>query len=622
MYVVTFYSFKGGVGRTMAMVNVAADLAKRGRRVLMVDFDLEAPGLSDFGLISKKDKMPGLVEFITEYKISGRPPALENFVYQSSKYPETKDRLWVMPAGCQNGDYQTLFSEIGWNDLYENNNGYLLMEDLRAQWEATISPDYVFIDSRTGYTDIAGICTRQLPDAVCLVFVPNRQNLTGLTKITAEIKAQLELPDLRHPKLHFVASNIPTAEDDELVLQRALGNFSRQLEYSEPTAIIHHYNSLALINEAVFTLDYPKNPLSIEYKGLADEITRGNLSDRFTAIEFSNTVIQKAVSGKINLSEQEIDERLSQLEFKFTSDSEVLFWLSRARRSLGNFEESEILLDSAIKNGLNTPRGFLDRIINRINSPSRDSRKTIHEDLSKILEMRSVLPSELLWTIKLAVRSSYENPLKILNSPAISELDSEDIVHLAHKLLDNAKTVELSVELLLSTINSNRIGEENAEEALYVLTLGLIAAGRLEKAIETIGRTKAGLTGHMDVSTLFNLGMAKYWSSEADSNICFEAVMDLLSVETASISANQLQCISFAAFALGNMPKAYSTLEQARTKASEQSGPVFSCWRYLEVGPKLFEEDIGEMKKLYEGEKIYPVFCRNNRISKARPQNH
>ncbi len=40
MYTVTFYSFKGGVGRTMALVNVAFELAKQGRSIMMVDFDL------------------------------------------------------------------------------------------------------------------------------------------------------------------------------------------------------------------------------------------------------------------------------------------------------------------------------------------------------------------------------------------------------------------------------------------------------------------------------------------------------------------------------------------------------------------------------------------------------
>ena len=43
MYVATFYSFKGGVGRTLALLNVAYELADSGLKVLVVDFDLEAP---------------------------------------------------------------------------------------------------------------------------------------------------------------------------------------------------------------------------------------------------------------------------------------------------------------------------------------------------------------------------------------------------------------------------------------------------------------------------------------------------------------------------------------------------------------------------------------------------
>ncbi|WP_246844050.1 ParA family protein, partial [Hydrocoleum sp. CS-953] len=43
---VTFYSFKGGVGRTTALTHVASILAMRGRKVVAVDLDLEAPGLS------------------------------------------------------------------------------------------------------------------------------------------------------------------------------------------------------------------------------------------------------------------------------------------------------------------------------------------------------------------------------------------------------------------------------------------------------------------------------------------------------------------------------------------------------------------------------------------------
>src|SRR3954468_1745333 len=46
--VVTFYSYKGGTGRTMALANVAWILAANGKRVLVADWDLESPGLPRF----------------------------------------------------------------------------------------------------------------------------------------------------------------------------------------------------------------------------------------------------------------------------------------------------------------------------------------------------------------------------------------------------------------------------------------------------------------------------------------------------------------------------------------------------------------------------------------------
>ena len=48
--IITFYSYKGGVGRSMALANVATLLSKWGKRVLMIDWDLEAPGLENFFL--------------------------------------------------------------------------------------------------------------------------------------------------------------------------------------------------------------------------------------------------------------------------------------------------------------------------------------------------------------------------------------------------------------------------------------------------------------------------------------------------------------------------------------------------------------------------------------------
>ena len=73
MIVVTFYSFKGGVGRSMALANVAELLAKKGRRVVVCDFDLEAPGIERFAVDNdhvarEMHSWPGVVDLLTEYK--------------------------------------------------------------------------------------------------------------------------------------------------------------------------------------------------------------------------------------------------------------------------------------------------------------------------------------------------------------------------------------------------------------------------------------------------------------------------------------------------------------------------------------------------------------------------
>ncbi len=68
MYVTTFYSFRGGVGRTMSLVNIAAHLAQTGRRVLIVDFDLEAPGIRTYqSMGNPAGETNGLVDYIKKY---------------------------------------------------------------------------------------------------------------------------------------------------------------------------------------------------------------------------------------------------------------------------------------------------------------------------------------------------------------------------------------------------------------------------------------------------------------------------------------------------------------------------------------------------------------------------
>ena len=72
--VYTFYSYKGGVGRSMAMANVGALLAVWGKKVLLIDWDLEAPGLENYlkegneHSISEVGKKEGLIDLLLKRK--------------------------------------------------------------------------------------------------------------------------------------------------------------------------------------------------------------------------------------------------------------------------------------------------------------------------------------------------------------------------------------------------------------------------------------------------------------------------------------------------------------------------------------------------------------------------
>ena len=185
MFVTTFYSYKGGVGRTMALANVASELSRRGETVLVADFDLE---LRDYraSLSMRTNRRPTKCRvWWTSSSLAGiRARArIREFVCKHTDDDPSHGPIFVMPAGKMDDAYGSRLHQIDFDLLYRDLDGYLLFEDIRAQWERLLKVDYVLINSRTGHTDIGGICTRQLPDLIAFVFWPNIQNLNGLKSI-------------------------------------------------------------------------------------------------------------------------------------------------------------------------------------------------------------------------------------------------------------------------------------------------------------------------------------------------------------------------------------------------------------------------------------------------------
>jgi MinD-like ATPase involved in chromosome partitioning or flagellar assembly len=286
MYTITFYSFKGGVGRTMALVNVAAELAKRGRKVLLVDFDLEAPGLETFNHLRPPQRHPGIVEYVTEYMHTKCAPDVRSYIYSAGSLGEKGGQIWVMPAGRRDTEYQSALAKINWLELYREHDGFLLLEDTKAQWEQEYKPDYVLIDSRTGHTDVEGICTRQLPDAVVVLFFPNEQNLVGLRDVCRRIRAEQTSGLQKAIRLYFVMSNVPDLDDENQDLWRLLMQFQKELGYKKLDATIYRYESTMLFNQDIFVLKRPNSRLARDYRGLVRRLIVYNWADRDGALLF------------------------------------------------------------------------------------------------------------------------------------------------------------------------------------------------------------------------------------------------------------------------------------------------------------------------------------------------
>ena len=186
--IITFYSYKGGTGRTMAVANIAWLLASRGKKVLAVDFDLEAPGLwryfSRFHKGLQQEK--GLIDLLLAAS-SAEDFADINWKEYVTEVSFQQVSLSLMTSGQAGDEYPSRVLNFDWATFFRDSRGGEFIESMRTRWKQEY--DFTLIDSRTGITDTGGICTILLPDMIIPVFVSNRQSLEGVVDVIKRAQA-------------------------------------------------------------------------------------------------------------------------------------------------------------------------------------------------------------------------------------------------------------------------------------------------------------------------------------------------------------------------------------------------------------------------------------------------
>ncbi|HEY6494225.1 MAG TPA: FxSxx-COOH system tetratricopeptide repeat protein [Trebonia sp.] len=299
--IVTFYSYKGGTGRTMALANVAWIMASNGLKVLVVDWDLDSPGLHKYFHPFLDSKLvaatPGVIELINDYlwvaaEQMDQPgdwrrqyarilPHAVSVNWEGFPRGGTLD---YVSAGRQNRDYSSSLTSIDWDNFYDRLSGGQFIDALRDDMQAHY--DYTLIDSRTGLSDIADICTVHLPDILVDCFTLNDQSIDGAAAVAKSVDQRYHYRSIR---VLPVPMRIDEAEKDKadagLDLARsrfdpfpkAMGEYERNEYWA---SVVIPYKPYYAFEETLAAFgDAPRSPLTLlgAYERLAAAITDGRV---------------------------------------------------------------------------------------------------------------------------------------------------------------------------------------------------------------------------------------------------------------------------------------------------------------------------------------------------------
>jgi len=343
MKTITFYSYKGGVGRTLALANIAKRLAEFGKKVCIIDFDLDAPGLQHKfkDNIGSNGINQGIVDYINYFNChNSTPKSLTDYItpiiFKSQKY---KDIDFIAAGNVYSDKYwKTLFS-IDWVNMFykKDSQGVALFVDLKERIKKELKPDYLLIDSRTGISEISGITMSLLADEIVLFAAKNDENLQGIKQIIKTL-AQPENTLLgKLPKLNFVLCRIPYFENpnEKIIEQRAVYEVDRDLKKFikeskipiefEKLFIIHSDPTLEIEEKLLMGYQHEKeeenrlflqrkfrlkSPIATDYLELFEELTKGKLSDKdkkiFNNIKKAEFLLEKARSISDNNKKTEL----------------------------------------------------------------------------------------------------------------------------------------------------------------------------------------------------------------------------------------------------------------------------------------------------------------------------
>lgn len=251
--IISVHSFRGGTGKSNVTSNLATIIARSGKRVGVVDTDIQSPGIHVlFGLEEKR------IRYTLNDYLWGRC-AIENAVYDVSDILQQKQKLfgrqgsvYLLPSSIKMSDISRILRE-GYDARLLNDGLQNLVRRLKL--------DYLLIDTHPGINEET-LLSIILSDVLVLILRPDKQDYQG-TAVAVDVARKLEVPKM----LLVVNKALPSLNFNEL--QQKVQN-----TYATPVAGILPVceEMFNLGSSGIFSLQYPNHPWTEKINAIAKQI--------------------------------------------------------------------------------------------------------------------------------------------------------------------------------------------------------------------------------------------------------------------------------------------------------------------------------------------------------------
>lgn len=263
MKTITFYSYKGGTSRSLLLANYARYLAYCGKSVVVLDFDLEAPGLHHKFLAShdlteeeweRKKGSAGLLYYLQVFKEKEQAPENLRAFLMSLKFHRSSKECYFMPAGnAPTSAYAAKYLELPWKEWFPLDDGkpafgVNMFLHLRDRIKEEIKADFLLIDSRTGITDIGSTAVAYMSNVSVCLFLCNSESFAGTRLMMATLERVRK--DVNETLAVIpILTRIPCVEQDERnAVDQALNELGPLVDRRQ-LCVLHEETSLHVWEE-------------------------------------------------------------------------------------------------------------------------------------------------------------------------------------------------------------------------------------------------------------------------------------------------------------------------------------------------------------------------------------